>query len=215
MGLSANRAQASGLRKAFSNDVLRLEIHGPDEAHLSIIDVPGIFRTTTAGVTTAADKELVRDIIETYMRNPRTVMLTVVPANVDLATQEILEMAKEVDPNYHRTIGVMTKPDLVDKGAEQKVVEFIEGKASNKTLDWSIVRNPGQRELNNSVTDRATAEKIFFSRTAPWNTLSIERRGIDSLRTRLEDVLTKHIHREFPKVCLCSKVGIAYSNRVP
>jgi len=215
MGLSSNRANPSGIHKVFSNDVLRLEIHGPDEAHLSIIDVPGIFRTTTAGVTTAADKELVRDMVESYMRNPRTVMLTVVPANVDLATQEILEMAKEVDPDYRRTIGVMTKPDLVDKGAEQKVVEIIEGKDSVKTLDWSIVRNLGQRDLNNSAADRAATEKQFFIRTGPWNTLPQERRGIDSLRRRLEEVLTKHIQSEFPKVCLHCEPRNKDSNKQP
>jgi hypothetical protein len=144
MGLSQNKSETTRRSKTFSKDVLRLEIHGPDEAHLSVIDVPGIFRTTTAGVTTVQDKEMVRNMVESYMKNPRTVMLAVVPANVDLATQEILEMAKEVDPDYHRTIGVMTKPDLVDKGAERKVMEIVEGKGSHKTLDWSIVRNPGQ-----------------------------------------------------------------------
>ncbi|KAH8722703.1 dynamin GTPase [Phaeosphaeriaceae sp. PMI808] len=200
MGLSNNKAHSSGLRKTFSNDVLRLEIFGPDEAHLSVIDVPGIFRTTTAGVTTTADKQLVRHMVETYMRNPRTVMLTVVPANVDPATQEILEMAKEVDPDFHRTIGVLTKPDLVDKGAEQKIVEMIEGNGPEAKLDWSIVRNPGQQELNSSAMDRISAEESFFRYTAPWNTLSCDRRGMDSLRMRLEEVLTQHIRREFPKV---------------
>ena len=200
MGLSGNTSQASGLRKTFSNDVLRLEIYGPDEAHLSIIDVPGIFRTTTTGVTTTADKELVRRMVEAYMKNPRTVMLAVVPANVDPATQEILEMAKEVDPDCHRTIGVLTKPDLVDKGAEQKVVDMIEGKGPDTKLDWSIVRNPGQQELNSSTMNRGAIEESFFRYTSPWNALSYERRGVDSLRRRLEDVLTQHIRREFPKV---------------
>ncbi|KAF2834154.1 dynamin GTPase [Patellaria atrata CBS 101060] len=200
MGLSHNTAHASGLRKTFSNDVLRLEIHGPDEAHLSVIDVPGIFRTTTAGITTTADKELVRNMVETYMRNPRTVMLVVVPANVDPATQEILEMAKEVDPNCHRTIGVFTKPDLVDKGAEPKVMEIIEGKGPDSQLEWSIVRNPGQQELNSSTMDRGALEESFFRRKAPWNTLPRERRGVNALRKRLEEVLAQHIRREFPKV---------------
>jgi hypothetical protein len=51
MGLASNRAEGSGPRKTFSKDVLQLEIYGPDKAHLSIIDVSGIFRTTTTGVT--------------------------------------------------------------------------------------------------------------------------------------------------------------------
>jgi hypothetical protein len=79
----------------FSSDVLRLEIHGPHENHLSVIDVPGIFKTTTPGLTSKSDITLVRDMVLSYMRNPRSIMLAVVPANVDIATQEIIEISRE------------------------------------------------------------------------------------------------------------------------
>jgi len=45
----------------------------------------------------------------------------VVPANVDVATQEIIQMAEDADPDRKRTLAVLTKPDLVDKGAEEHV----------------------------------------------------------------------------------------------
>jgi len=200
MGLTQRTIRSSGLQKTFSKDILRLEIHGPKEAHLSVIDVPGIFRNTTAGVTTTSDLELVRDMVNAQIENPRTVILAVVPANVDPATQEILEMAKKVDPHRQRTIGVLTKPDLVDRGAEDKIIELIQGKGSDANLDWSVVKNPGQRELNDTKYDRRALEDTFFARTAPWNTLPKERRGVDALRSRLEEVLTSHIRREFKKV---------------
>ena len=44
-----------------------------------------------------------------------------VPANVDIATQEIVQLAEDADQTKERTLGVITKPDLVDKGAEEKV----------------------------------------------------------------------------------------------
>ena len=47
------------------------------------------------------------------------------PANVDIATQEIVHMAEEADPEGGRTLGVLTKPDLVDKGAEDKVLIYL------------------------------------------------------------------------------------------
>lgn len=126
MGLS--KEGDSGEKKpTFSNDVLRLEIAGPDQEHLSVIDVPGIFKSTTDGLTTKKDIELVRHVVLGYMKNPRPVMLAVIPANVDVATQEILEMAKEVDPEGDRTVGVLIKPDLVDKGAESRIVGLVNG----------------------------------------------------------------------------------------
>ncbi|KAK1029932.1 hypothetical protein LTR74_018997, partial [Friedmanniomyces endolithicus] len=55
-------------------------------------------------------------------------MLTVIPANVDIATQEIIDFAAELDPAGDRTLGVLTKPDLVDPGTEPRVVDLIEGR---------------------------------------------------------------------------------------
>ena len=71
-------------------------------------------------------------------------MLTVVPSNVDIATQEILTMAEEVDEDGHRTLGVLTKPDLVDSGAEGTVMELVNGRKHRLNLGWCLVRNLGQ-----------------------------------------------------------------------
>src|ERR1700753_1909149 len=109
MGIKVNDHQVT--HGTFSEDVLCLEICGPAEEHFSVIDVPGIFRKTTEGVTTKEDQEMVRAMVWRYMKNPRSIMLTVIPANVDIATQEILSMAEEADNDGHRTLGVLTKPD--------------------------------------------------------------------------------------------------------
>ena len=115
--------------ETFSDDVLKIEICGPKQQHLSVIDVPGIFRNTTAGLTTDADMDVVRNMVNNYMKNPRSVILAVIPANVDIATQEILKMAEKCDTEGQRTLGVLTKPDLVDRGAENSVVDLVEGES--------------------------------------------------------------------------------------
>ena len=126
MGLKETGASDSVL-ETFSDDVLKIEICGPGQEHYSVIDVPGIFRNTTEGLTTDSDIEVVRNMVNQYMKNPRSIILAVVPANVDVATQEILKMAEKCDTKGVRTLGVLTKPDLVDKGAENRVVDLIEG----------------------------------------------------------------------------------------
>ena len=200
MGLSGPQSDLSGPQRTFSDDVLRLEVCGPMQEHLSIIDVPGIFKKTTQGVTTKSDMDMVRGMVHTYMQNPRSVMLVVIPANVDIATQEILEMAEEVDPDGLRTLGVLTKPDLVDKGAELAVVDLIEGNKHKLSLGWHMVRNPGQLQISDPSTDRHSIEEAFFKRVDPWNTLEKDRVGIQALRTRLQGILADHTRREFPKV---------------
>lgn len=205
MGITPADGTAGGTPKTFSSDVLRIQVAGPDEQHLTVIDVPGIFQRATKDVTTKGDKEFVRSMVGDYMRNPRSVMLTVVPANVDVATQEILEMAEDVDKEGQRTLGVMTKPDLVDRGAEKSVVDMIEGRSHVLSLGWCLVRNPGQKDVENPDFDRDATEDMFFRTVAPWNGLPKERVGVGALRDRLQEILAAHIRREFPKVGVLQK----------
>ncbi|KAL6719642.1 hypothetical protein ACLMJK_001563 [Lecanora helva] len=186
-------------KKTFANDVLKIEICGPKQDHLSVIDVPGIFKKTTPGVTSKNDMAMVRNMVNSYMQNPRSVILAVIPANVDIATQEILEMAEECDAEGQRTLGVLTKPDLVDKGAEQGVVDIVDGKSHSLNLGWCVVKNPGQQALTHKSFDRDIAEELFLKTEASWNTVAKDRLGIEALRTRLIDILADVIKREFPR----------------
>lgn len=191
-------------KRTFSADVLRLEVSGPNQEHFSIIDVPGIFKRTTHGVTTKEDRSMVDLMVRGYMENPRSVMLTVIPCNVDIATQEILERAEEVDPAGIRTLGVLTKPDLADKGTEHGVVDLVEGRRHQLHLGWHLLRNPGQSDLDNPISSRQNIEREFFATESPWNQLGRDKIGVHALRTRLQDIMAHHIRREFPKVRILS-----------
>ncbi|KAK1807768.1 hypothetical protein LTR12_017883 [Friedmanniomyces endolithicus] len=134
------------------------------------------------------------------MENPRSVMLTVIPANVDIATQEIIDFAAELDPAGDRTLGVLTKPDLVDPGTEPRVVDLIEGRTRPMKLGWHVVRNPGQQQISDPSINRHELELNFFRTKSPWNDIAEDQVGIKSLRSRLKDVLSSLVRREFPRV---------------
>lgn len=187
-------------RLTFSNDIFRLETSGPDEDHLSVIDVPGIFKNNTPGITTKTDIKMVREMVLGYMKNPRSIMLMVIPSNVDIATQEIIEMARELDPEGGRTFGVLTKPDLVDQGAEAKVMDIVLGRTMPVRHGWVVIRNLGQRELEDGQVDRDAAEEQF-GRGDLLNAILLERFGIGALRRRLQEVITENARRSFPLVC--------------
>lgn len=183
----------------FSNDVLKIELCGPHRENLSIIDIPGIFRTPTPGVTTEADMLLVESMVRDYIRDERTVILAVLPAPTDIATQSILTMAKEADPDGLRTLGVLTKPDLVDKGAEQNVIGLVLGRHHPLRLGYCIVRNRGQAELSTGSSKRSAVESDFFNQV-PWSTLDKDRVGVSALKERLQELLVEITRREFPKL---------------
>jgi Dynamin central region/Dynamin family len=199
MGIPGPNETIKQDQRTFTDDVLKIEICGPDKEHLSFIDIPGIFRNPTPGVTTKADMALVRSIVHKYIESPRTIILAVIPANVDIATQEILTIAEDVDPKGVRTLGVLTKPDLVDKGGEENILDLVRGRKQVLNLGYCIVRNRGQQELSSESSDRHDKERAFFN-SAPWDQLDKGRVGIPSLKERLTELLVDITRREFPKV---------------
>lgn len=193
---------STGATKSFSDDVLKIEVAGPGQQHLSVVDVPGIFRKVTEGVTTQSDMNTVRAMVERYMENSRSVILAVIPANVGIATQDILTMAEVHDPDSQRTLSVLTKPDLVDKGAEGNVLDLMRGTTHKLNLGWSILKNPSQKDLDQGDDfDRHTSEKNFFKFESPWSTLDKDRVGVQALQIRLVELPTEIARREFTHVC--------------
>ena len=183
----------------FSEHIFRVELLGPKHSHLGVIDVPGIFRTPTEGLTTTDDISLVQGMVQRFIKHKRTIILAVIPANVDIATQEILSIANEVDPHGQRTLGVLTKPDLVDRGAEKDVLDLVQGKKQKLRLGYYVVRNRGQQERLITTTERHQKESQFF-RSGPFALIPKDRVGIPALQGRLRDLLNDLTQREFPHV---------------
>ncbi|KAK6516034.1 hypothetical protein TWF281_004624 [Arthrobotrys megalospora] len=187
--------------ESFSRDVLKFEFNGPLLDHFSVLHVPGLFRRPIPGQTTTEDIHLVKHMVKRYIENPRSIILTVVPANVDIATQEVLQMAEEADPSRERTLTVFTKPDLVDAGAEKRIIDLVNGKAVGQKLGYCIVRNRSQQETGTAWSERHDKEATFFS-TAPWSWIDQQRAGIPALEARIEALLIDLTRREFQNVGL-------------
>lgn len=93
--------------------------------NLSLIDLPGLTKIPI-GEQPQDIEEKIKEIVKFYIQNPNSLLLTVLPANIDLATSDALKVAKEVDSKLERTIGVVTKLDMLEKG--QSALELIEGR---------------------------------------------------------------------------------------
>ncbi|KZL75274.1 Interferon-induced GTP-binding protein Mx2 (dynamin family protein) [Colletotrichum tofieldiae] len=186
----------------FSEDILKIEKCGPNEDYLTIIDVPGIFRTTTEGVTTNKDKGLVKDMVKRYIKDSRTIILAVLPSNVDVATQGILTLAEEADPAGDRTLGILTKADLLtERTARLAVVKLLEGSRKPLKLGYHVITNRGgddHGEEDNALAALREREAIFLKH--PWSNLPVDRLGISSLRERLEELLGEITDRAFPEL---------------
>ncbi|KAF2805000.1 interferon-induced GTP-binding protein Mx2 [Mytilinidion resinicola] len=190
----------SGLQ-TFSEDILKIEISGPEQEHITVIDVPGIFRVPSPPLTTDSDVALVKTIVESYMRNSRTIIIAVLLSNVDITTQEILKMAEVADPSGTRTMGVLTKPDLVTENATQDaIMDLVLRKRNRLKLGYCIVKNRSAHDQISTMAERLTQEVTFF-REARWRRMeSSGRCGIGSLKTQLQDLLMSISKKELPHV---------------
>lgn len=189
-----------GGAKKFSKDILRVEIAGPDVYPLTLVDLPGIFHSATADQDLEG-KGIVDQLIESYMKQPRSIILAVVAANNQLANQVVLQQARKHDPTKERTIGVITKPDLAGPGSsnERKYLDLAKGRESmhKLALGWYVLRNRSEAERTSEADERDAKEDRFF-RTGSWSSISPLNRGVESLRKRLSKVLLDHIKTSLP-----------------
>ena len=110
-----------GSNKNVQNLPINLKIYSPNVLNLTLVDLPG---TTRVAVGDQAEDigEQIRNMVLHYIAPDNTIILAVNPANVDLANSDALQIAKEVDPDGDRTVGVVTKLDLMDRGTDARDV---------------------------------------------------------------------------------------------
>ncbi|KAF2022792.1 hypothetical protein EK21DRAFT_82396, partial [Setomelanomma holmii] len=106
-------------------------------------------------------------MVEFYIKNSRTFILAVLSSNVDISTQEILKMAEKADPSGVRTIGVLTKPDLVAEVTSQEAIkDLVLGKGKQFRLGCFVVKSHSADDAQSTMSERLAQENAFFSKPA-------------------------------------------------
>ncbi|XP_052014972.1 interferon-induced GTP-binding protein Mx1 isoform X2 [Apodemus sylvaticus] len=197
-----NKAQnlIAGEGLKISSELINLEVSSPHVPDLTLIDLPGITRVAV-GDQPADIEHKIKRLIKTYIQKQETINLVVVPSNVDIATTEALSMAKEVDPGGDRTIGILTKPDLVDRGAEDKVVDVVRNLVYHLKKGYMIVKCRGQQDIQKrlSLAEALQNEQVFFKKHPHFRVLLEDGKAtVPCLAKRLTAELTSHICKSLP-----------------
>ncbi|MBE3041346.1 dynamin family protein, partial [Candidatus Bathyarchaeota archaeon] len=189
-----------GEQKAFSSDVLRVELSGPSQPHLTMVDLPGLFRAGNLEQS-AEDADLVKNLVLSYMKRQRTIILAVVSAKSDFALQEVTQLARELDPKGHRTLGLITKPDTLDEGSDSEMayLKLAQNNDVHFRLGWHVLRNRDFGTRTATLEERNRAEMQFFSHGV-WTSMSPSHLGVTTLRKRLTSVLHDQVLSQLPQV---------------
>lgn len=186
--------------QSFSKDVLRVEVCGPTQPHLTLVDLPGLYhapdeRQDEDGIARA------ETLVRSYIEKPRSVILAVISAKNEIPLQKVTALVREVDPQGTRTLGIITKPDTLSRGSEQEQSFLILAKNKNTKvkfhLGWHVLKNRSYEERDSSLADRNVSESKFLAQGI-WSSLPPSRVGITTLVPKLCDILSNHNLSQMP-----------------
>lgn len=151
----------TGRNAGISPAPINLRIYSPNVLTLTLVDLPGLTKVPVGDQPRDIEKQI-KDMVLKQIQKPNAIILAVTAANTDLANSDGLKLAREVDPEGQRTIGVLTKVDLMDEGTD--VVDILAGRIIPLRLGYVPVVNRGQRDIENkrAISFALEHEKNFF-----------------------------------------------------
>jgi dynamin 1-like protein len=140
-----------------------------------------------------------RNLISEYIAKPNSIILAVSPANVDIVNSEALKLARHVDPLGRRTIGVLTKIDLMDHGTN--ALDILSGRVYPLKLGFIGVVNRSQQDIqgNKSLAEALKSEADFFKHHPAYRNMA-NRCGTQFLAKSLNTTLMAHIRDRLPDI---------------
>ncbi|KAH6655309.1 vacuolar dynamin-like GTPase [Truncatella angustata] len=187
-----------GRNAGISPAPINLRIYSPHVLTLTLVDLPGLTRVPVGDQPRDIERQI-RDMIIKYIQKTNAIILAVTAANQDLANSDGLKLAREVDPDGQRTIGVLTKVDLMDEGTD--VVDILAGRIIPLRLGYVPVVNRGQRDIDNKkpINQALEAEKNFFEEHKAYRNKS-SYCGTPYLARKLNLILMMHIKQTLPDI---------------
>ncbi|SPN97257.1 probable VpsA protein [Cephalotrichum gorgonifer] len=187
-----------GRNAGISAAPINLRIYSPNVLNLTLVDLPGLTRVPVGDQPRDIERQI-RDMVLKYISKPNAIILAVTAANVDLANSDGLKLGREVDPEGQRTIGVLTKVDLMDEGTD--VVDILAGRIIPLRLGYVPVVNRGQRDIDNKkpINSALEAEKNFFENHKAYRNKS-SYCGTPYLARKLNLILMMHIKQTLPDI---------------
>jgi GTPase SAR1 family protein len=211
-----DRSLQSKGSKAVSAEPIMLSIRAANAPSLTLVDMPGLTKVATADQPASVVADIER-MAKKFIVSENVVIVAVSAANADIATSDGVRLAKEVDPRSERTLGVLTKLDLMDKGTD--ATDVLNGKAVHLALGWCAVVNRSQDDIQRGVDMRTAREneRVWFE--THGETYGTEQASVDGSRAFAKDpdttapnvgtdalvnalvrVLGERVRREIPRI---------------
>ncbi|KAI1074162.1 vacuolar sorting protein 1 [Whalleya microplaca] len=187
-----------GRNAGISPAPINLRVYSPNVLTLTLVDLPGLTKVPVGDQPRDIERQI-KEMVLKYIQKSNAIILAVTSANTDLANSDGLKLAREVDPEGQRTIGVLTKVDLMDDGTD--VVDILAGRIIPLRLGYVPVVNRGQRDIDNKkpISLSLENEKAFFENHKAYRNKS-SYCGTPYLARKLNLILMMHIKQTLPDI---------------
>ncbi|KAM8944634.1 dynamin-1 isoform X2 [Vulpes vulpes] len=194
--IEAETDRVTGTNKGISPVPINLRVYSPQVLNLTLVDLPGMTKVPVGDQPPDIEFQI-RDMLMQFVTKENCLILAVSPANSDLANSDALKVAKEVDPQGQRTIGVITKLDLMDEGTDAR--DVLENKLLPLRRGYIGVVNRSQKDIDGKkdISAALAAERKFFLSHPSYRHLA-DRMGTPYLQKVLNQQLTNHIRDTLP-----------------
>lgn len=182
----------------FSDDILVVEVSGPDQPDLTLIDMPRLY--FAEGVDGGDGvKSFGRLRIEGYVLNARSIIIPVVSAKIDICAQRIIDFADKYDRKRQRILGIITHLDTIEPSSDEEKLwlKAIKEGTSELPLGLHLACTRCYETRDVPDEERDEKEKEFFER-GDWKTVSAQSKGTANLRRRLSTILLNHVQSSLP-----------------
>lgn len=188
----------AGANKGINRQPIHLKVYSSHVLSLTLVDLPGLTKVPIGDQPTDIEKQT-RNLISEYIAKPNSIILAVSPANVDIVNSEALKLARHVDPTGKRTIGVLTKLDLMDHGTN--ALDILSGRVYPLKLGFIGTVNRSQQDIqgNKNLSEALQAEREFFRMHPAYRNMST-RCGTQYLAKTLNTTLMGHIRERLPDI---------------
>mmetsp|Transcript_24788 Transcript_24788/g.68601 ORF Transcript_24788/g.68601 Transcript_24788/m.68601 type:complete len:717 (+) Transcript_24788:56-2206(+) len=195
----AETDRLTGMRKGIDATPIHLKIYSPKVLALTVVDLPGIAKVPVGDQPENIEQQIQAMCAE-FISNPNAIILAVTAANQDLANSDALKLAQAADPSGNRTVGVLTKVDLMDPGTDCS--EILMNQVIPLRRGYIAVVNRGQKDVKSdvSIRDGLKKEEHFFRNHPVYSREKnlISKCGTTKLAKALNNMLMHHIRDCLP-----------------
>lgn len=193
--------KVAGTNKSIVDKPIVVHVYSPTCPDLTLVDLPGLTRIPLSGSDQPENiYEITKSMALKYIEDARTIILCVIPANADMTTSDALQLAREIDPKGIRTVGVITKIDIMDAGTNAR--RMLLGQEVPLRLGYVGVKNRNQQNIIDkvSVKQALKEEREYFENHPVYSSINQNLLGTDVLTQKCTKIMFTHIKSHLPDI---------------